>query len=165
MTWGTVRFAQDGYPNSLLICTSNSVWWLQPNSWKVMNNIQVVLEHGSITVNWRQFQECKTSVLCLEKIWNMPYVAKEEECCQKVLLHHDNACPFAVTTTVEAMQQLQFQCLLHPPYSPDLMSSSYPIFGPLKEMLRGHRFTSDDEWCRPGSEFSWKASSVKKWKW
>jgi hypothetical protein len=30
-------------------------------------------------------------------------------------------------------------------YSPDLASSRYHLFGTLKETLKGHRFTSDQE--------------------
>ena len=35
--------------------------------------------------------------------------------------------------------------MTHPPYSPDLALSDYHLFGPLKEELRGRRFTSDQE--------------------
>jgi histone-lysine N-methyltransferase SETMAR len=43
------------------------------------------------------------------------------------------------------VQQLGFELLQHPPYSPDLAPSDYHIFGPLKEALRGCRFTSNEE--------------------
>ena len=43
------------------------------------------------------------------------------------------------------MQQLGFEILQHPPYSPDLVPSNYNIFGSLKEALRSRRFTSDEE--------------------
>jgi histone-lysine N-methyltransferase SETMAR len=35
--------------------------------------------------------------------------------------------------------------LLHPPYSPGLASSDFPLFGPLKDAVRGRRFESDDD--------------------
>ena len=35
--------------------------------------------------------------------------------------------------------------MAHPPYRPDLAPSDYHLFGPLKEALRGRRFTSDQE--------------------
>ena len=35
--------------------------------------------------------------------------------------------------------------LPHPPYSPDLAPSDYHLFGPMKKMLGGLRFTSDLE--------------------
>jgi len=64
---------------------------------------------------------------------------------KKVLLHHDNARPHTAAATVETVQQLSFELLHHPPYSPDLAPSEYHIFGPLKEALRGRSFTSDEE--------------------
>jgi hypothetical protein len=35
--------------------------------------------------------------------------------------------------------------MAHPPYSPELAPSDYHWFGTIKEALRGHRFTSDQE--------------------
>ena len=82
---------------------------------------------------------------------------------KKVLLHHDNAHPHTAAATVQTVQQLGFELLQHPPYSPDLSPSDYHIFGPLKEALRGRRFASDEEvkeavhtwlWEQPKSFFS-----------
>jgi len=64
---------------------------------------------------------------------------------KKVLQHHDSAHPHTAAATVETVHQLGFELLQHPPYSPDLAPSSYHFFSPLKEALRGHRFTSDEE--------------------
>ena len=58
---------------------------------------------------------------------------------------NDNARPHTAAATVETVQQLGFELLQHPPYSPDLAPSGYHIFGPLKEALRSRRFTSDEE--------------------
>jgi len=64
---------------------------------------------------------------------------------KEVLQHHDNACPHTAAVTVETVQQLGFELLQHPPYSPDLTPSDYHIFGPRKEALRVRTFTSDEE--------------------
>ena len=64
---------------------------------------------------------------------------------KKVLLRHNNACPHTAATTVETVQGLGVELLQHPPYSPDLAPSNYHIFGPLKEVLCGRRFTSNEE--------------------
>lgn len=57
---------------------------------------------------------------------------QQKQSCQKILLHHDNACPHAVVikVKVEAMQQLQFEHLLHSSYSTDLEPSDYHFFCP-----------------------------------
>jgi len=51
---------------------------------------------------------------------------------KKVLLHHDNARPHKAAVTVETVQQLGFEILHHPPYSPDLAPRDYHVFVPLK---------------------------------
>jgi histone-lysine N-methyltransferase SETMAR len=53
------------------------------------------------------------------------------------------------------------ELLSHPPYSPDLASSDYHLFGPLKDHLRGHHDETDEavqeavqSWFRvSGTEF------------
>jgi len=45
-----------------------------------------------------------------------------------VLLKHDNARPHTVRSTVATIQDLSFECLPHPPYSPDLASSDVIMF-------------------------------------
>ena len=37
-----------------------------------------------------------------------------------------------------------WELLPHPPYSPDLAQSDFHLFGPLKEFLGGHHFSSDE---------------------
>jgi hypothetical protein len=48
---------------------------------------------------------------------------------------------------VQLFQQstMSFECLLHPPYSPDLVSSDFHVFGPLKEAMGGKSSRSDEE--------------------
>jgi histone-lysine N-methyltransferase SETMAR len=43
------------------------------------------------------------------------------------------------------MAYLGFQCLDHPPYSPDLATSDYHLFPALKEQLKSRHFLSDME--------------------
>ena len=64
---------------------------------------------------------------------------------EDVLLLHDNACPHMAHLTINIIQQLNWEVLEHPAYSPDLDPSDFHLFGPLKNALRGHRFAADDE--------------------
>ncbi|KYO21352.1 histone-lysine N-methyltransferase SETMAR [Alligator mississippiensis] len=64
---------------------------------------------------------------------------------QGVLLQLENVRPHSAQVTLETLHGLGFEILPYPPYSPDLAPSDYHMFGPLKEALRGHRFTSDAE--------------------
>jgi histone-lysine N-methyltransferase SETMAR len=49
-----------------------------------------------------------------------------------VLLQHDNAQPHTDRSTVATIQDLYFGCLPNPPYSSDLASSNFHVFGPHK---------------------------------
>jgi len=60
-----------------------------------------------------------------------------------IVLLYDNARPHTAAHTVEILQKLKFEVLAHPPYSPDLAPSHYRLIRPLKEALRGRRFTSE----------------------
>ena len=47
--------------------------------------------------------------------------------------------------TKKKLDYIGFQCLVHPPYSPDLAPSDYHLFPGLKKQLKGHHFSSDTE--------------------
>ena len=49
-----------------------------------------------------------------------------------VLLQHDNARPNTARSTVATIQDLSFECLPHPPYSPDIAPGDLHVFGPIK---------------------------------
>jgi histone-lysine N-methyltransferase SETMAR len=70
-----------------------------------------------------------------------------------VLLHHDSARPHTSLHTREAITDLQWTVLPHPPYSPDLAPSDYHLFSPLKHAIRGKKFEDDEE----------VISEVKRW--
>jgi len=50
-----------------------------------------------------------------------------------VLLQHDNARPHTARSTVATIQDLSFECLPHPPYSPELAPSDFHVFGQVKQ--------------------------------
>ena len=62
-----------------------------------------------------------------------------------MLLLHDNARTRTASHTVETINHLGFEVLEHPAYSPDLAPSDYHLFEPLKNSLRGRRFSADKE--------------------
>lgn len=49
-----------------------------------------------------------------------------------VLLQHYNAGHYTVHVTAVTTEDMQYECLPHPPHLPDLTPSDYYIFGPLK---------------------------------
>jgi histone-lysine N-methyltransferase SETMAR len=71
----------------------------------------------------------------------------------KVLLHHDNARPHTSLHTREAITNLQWTVLPHPPYSPDLAPTDYHLFSLLRDAIHGKKFEDHEE----------AISEVKRW--
>jgi len=62
-----------------------------------------------------------------------------------VLFLHDNAPAHWALATQKKMAYLGFQCLDHPPHSPDLALSVYHLFPGLKKQFKGRHFSSYTE--------------------
>jgi hypothetical protein len=91
-----------------------------------------------------------------------------------MFLLHDNPRPPTAAAIVWTIRELQFECIPHPPYSPDFAPSDFYVFGPLKNALSGTQFQDDDEvrsavheWLRtPPKEFFSRGIYVlvKRWR-
>jgi len=64
---------------------------------------------------------------------------------KKIIFHQDNAPCHKSMKTMAKLNELGFNLLPHPPYSPDLAPSDYWLFADLKKMLQGKRFGSNEE--------------------
>ena len=64
---------------------------------------------------------------------------------KKVLFHQDNAPCHKSLAAMAKLNELSFELLPHPPYSPNLAPSDYYLFADLKKMLQGKRFYSNEE--------------------
>jgi hypothetical protein len=62
-----------------------------------------------------------------------------------VILPHDNARLYTAHITKAAIQELDWEILPHPPYSPDIAPSDYHLFRSLSNNLRGVPFNNDAE--------------------
>jgi hypothetical protein len=62
-----------------------------------------------------------------------------------IVFLHDNTRSHTAARTAEILQKLKFDVMAHPLYSLDLTPFDYHLSGPLKKVLRGRRFTSDQE--------------------
>jgi histone-lysine N-methyltransferase SETMAR len=58
---------------------------------------------------------------------------------------HDNAPAHRAFATRKKQAYLGYQCLDHPPYSPDLAPSDYQMFPGLKKQLTDGNFSSETE--------------------
>ena len=118
----------------------------QPSAGKVLLTIfwdsqGVILEHyleRGATVNSVRYNEMLSTEL-------RPAIRTKRRglLSPDVLLLHDNARPHTAIHTLQTLVKLGFTVLEHLAYSPDLAPSDYHLFGPLKDALRGCRFTWD----------------------
>ena len=63
----------------------------------------------------------------------------------KVLLRHDNARSHTSLKTREVISSFDWTTISYLPYFPNLITSDFYLFGPLKESLRGQHFFSDEK--------------------
>jgi hypothetical protein len=61
------------------------------------------------------------------------------------MLLHDSAYLCTAAHASETVWKLRFDVMAHPPHSHSQIPSDCYLFGTLKEALKGHRFTSDQE--------------------
>jgi hypothetical protein len=61
------------------------------------------------------------------------------------LLHHDNVATHTPLKTTEFVTNINMVIVLHPPYSPDLVSWDFALFPKLKMKLKGRRFETVSE--------------------
>jgi histone-lysine N-methyltransferase SETMAR len=120
----------------------------QPSAWKVMlilfrDQKGVILEHYTPREN------IVTGASYSDLLKNHLRPAIKTKRCgllsTGVILHHYNARSRTVRATAATIEDLHFECLPHPLYSPDLVPSYYHMFGLFKEALQGKKFLSDEE--------------------
>lgn len=64
---------------------------------------------------------------------------------KKVLFHQDNAPAHKSAVAMAKLDELGYELVDHPPYSPDLAACDFFLFPNLKKWLGGRRFASNDE--------------------
>ena len=93
---------------------------------------------------------------------------------KKVFLQHNNARPQTSIKTRNAITSFRWTTVPHPLYSPDLAPSNYPLFGAMKEELKGKHYANDEEvktaarnWLRSQPSEFYKAeihALIQRWK-
>lgn len=61
-----------------------------------------------------------------------------------VVLQHDNAPPHTARQTREKVEEMGWELLQHPPYSPGFAPTDFRLFGPLKGSLGGTKFENNE---------------------
>ncbi|KAK6767032.1 hypothetical protein RB195_026354 [Necator americanus] len=122
------RAKQDLHPKKTMIC----VWW----DWEGL-------------VHWEMLEKNKT----VEKNLYIAQLHRVKEAIQlkrphrrgQVILLHDNARPHTANIVKAALQELDWEVLQHPPYSPDLAPTDYHLFRSLSNQMRGVTFDNNED--------------------
>lgn len=119
----------DLHPKKVLLC----IWWDAKGVlyWELLDNNQTI----TAEVYAQQLQRLQEALL-----QKRPALVNRKG----VILLHDNARPHVAKLTREKIQELGWEVLPHPPYSPDIAPSDYHLFRSLQNHLAEKRFEDDD---------------------
>ena len=79
-----------------------------------------------------------------------PYTGCER---RPVILQHDNATPHRSSMACQTINDLQWELLSHPAYSPDISPREYHLFHSLQNILAEQHFKTEDEVRKVIDEF------------
>jgi histone-lysine N-methyltransferase SETMAR len=111
---------------------------------------------GSISSPFQKRGEnvnCELYCEILVKLQDAIHRKCPDQLARGVLLHHDNARPNTAQATQDRIEELQWELLEHPPYSPDFAPSDFHMFGSLKTIFVANisLMTKRLKWrCRSG---------------
>ncbi|UYV77277.1 hypothetical protein LAZ67_15000322 [Cordylochernes scorpioides] len=75
-----------------------------------------------------------------------PIIAKKRPDRQgQIILLHDNARPHVAQVVKVELQELEWEVLQHPPYSPDLAPTDYYLFRYMSNHMRGTNFDDEED--------------------
>ncbi|KAK7882271.1 hypothetical protein WMY93_028445 [Mugilogobius chulae] len=129
--------AGDEFLKKVVTCDETWVWHFKPES-----NGQSMC--GSPQALKKHCEQCELLRQVRKDIKNKCIGHQSEGV---ILPHDDNAKTHTAAQTTQTINQLGWELLPHPPYSPDLAPSDFPLFGLLKTFTRGMKFESHAEVC------------------
>ncbi|GFU83569.1 histone-lysine N-methyltransferase SETMAR [Trichonephila clavipes] len=110
------------------------VWW----DWKGIISFEL-LPYGQTLNSDLYCQQLDRLKLAIDQ--KRPELANK----RGVVFLQDNARPHTFVVTRQKLCELGWEVLMHPPYSPDLAASDYPIFSALQNFLSDKKLESREE--------------------
>lgn len=117
--------------SKLMLC----IWWDQLG----VIYYELLKPNETITADRYRRQLIKLSQALKDK---RPQYAERHD---KVILQHDNARPHVANVVKNYLENLKWEVLPHPPYSPDIAPSDYHLFRSMTHGLAEQRFSSYDD--------------------
>ena len=72
---------------------------------------------------------------------------------KRVILQHDNARPHASKITTQKINELEWELVPHPPYSPEIAPPDYHLFRLMDHFFHGKKFNNVKDIKNPCTEF------------
>lgn len=122
------RVKQEKYSRKVMLC----VWWGMEGViyWELLQRNVTI----TAAIYVQQLERVAQAVT--QKRPNSRY---------ELILQHDNARPHVAKMTKLAIQDLNWEVLQHPPYSPDIAPSDFYLFRAIANDIRGVTFKSDED--------------------
>ncbi|XP_025263217.1 histone-lysine N-methyltransferase SETMAR-like [Camponotus floridanus] len=117
------------HPMKVLLC----VWW----DCRGIIHFELLRRGETITADKYCEQLTRLDAAIREK---RPVLANRKG----IIFHHDNARPHVAQQTLRKLQELQWEILQHPPYSPDIAPSDFHLFRSLQNSLNGKNLNSEE---------------------
>ena len=120
----------DLHPKRIMLC----VWW----DMKGVIYFEVLDNNQTVNSNLYSQQLQRLNEVLFQK---RPVLANQKG----VILLHDNGTPHVSKLTQQTIEQLGWEVLAHPPWSPDLAPSDYHLFRSLRHHLCNKHYEDSDE--------------------
>jgi histone-lysine N-methyltransferase SETMAR len=120
----------DMHPKKIMLC----IWW----DMKGIIYFELLDINQTITANVYSQQLQRLNEVLFQK---QPALANQKA----VILPHDNSRPHVAQLTQQKIEQLGWEVLPHPPWSPDLAPSDYHLFLSLRNYLCNKHYEDFDE--------------------
>lgn len=121
------------HPMKVLLC----VWW----DCRGIIHFELLRRGETITADKYCEQLTRLNAAIREK---RPVLANRKG----IIFHHDNARPHVAQQTLRKLHELRWECLQHPPYSPDIAPTDYHLFRSLQNSLAGKCLQSEEDVLR-----------------
>ena len=110
-----------------------------PSAKKIMGTVFWNAE-GCILIEFLEPGKTINAARYVQTLIKLRHALRDKRPGRKVNLQHDNARPHTARFTLVKIENMGWEVLPHPPYSPDLAPSDYHLFGFEKNQMRGQHY-------------------------
>jgi len=110
-----------------------------PSAKKIMGTVFWDAE-GCILIEFLEPGKTINAACYVQTLLKLHHALRVKRPRRKVILQHNNAQPHTALLTLEKIENMGWEVLPQPPYSPDLAPSGYHLFGFVKNQMQGQHY-------------------------